>query len=427
MRALIYEMPEHVGVGWVDIAGRPLLMRQIQWLRDAGIEDVVVELCVGPDDTARGSWLLGDDPILFRVQVLPTAAPVGPDELARRAGFARDERALHVPAHVIGGGPLPIDTTPPVRMTLPLAKGVQTTIAGLELRARGESSDQDVQLEGAWGACIEELNDALDVSCAALEGRAPGIMLHAREQSPGVWIARGAHVASAARVEPPVYLGLDALVVQGAQVGPRAIILDRAVIERGATVVDAMVAADTLIGENTRVRHALAIRHALVSFQDGARTSILDPLVLASRGSTTALLSRCIALVLLVALAPFWLVVAGVSRARGRPVQRVLLARGGITWRIGALGVPVVDLVPPLLDVLLGTRDLVGVAQGSVLEIAARRQYPSAAPRAGAIDISSRLAPSQSAQTVLRLWRWYAHRKTNSLDRSLLLRRDPPT
>ena len=148
--------------------------------------------------------------------------------------------------------------------------------------------------------------------------------------------------------------------------------------------------------------------------------------MLASRASNTAFSSRLLALLLLLVLLPLWLLAALVARVRGRETHRVLQARGGVTWRIGTLGASLLDLPPALLDVILGTRDLVGVAQDPVLEIASRRPYPSAAPRAGAIDITWSLTPSRSAQTALRVWRWYARRKTNSLDRSLLLGREPP-
>ena len=43
VRALVYELSGAVGVGAVDVAGRPLLVRQLQSLRDLGVQDEVVE------------------------------------------------------------------------------------------------------------------------------------------------------------------------------------------------------------------------------------------------------------------------------------------------------------------------------------------------------------------------------------------------
>jgi len=426
VRALIYEVEGYRGAGWIDIAGRPLLIRQFQWLRAHGIEEIAVELCAGPDDSARGAWLLGDDPLISRVTVIPTGAPVGSDALAERAGLAADQRVLRVPAHALLGGTLALDFAEPTRLTLKPPSDVIGPSATLEIRTQTERATGELPAQEAWGMCIEDLGHALDAGSAAMSGRAPGIMMHGLEKEPGLWLARGASIATGARVEPPVFLGVGAMVLDGAHVGPRAVILDGAVIERDASVTDAIVAADTLVGEGTRVRRALATPRAFVSFDDATRTSIIDSLVLTSRVPTTNLGTRATALLLMILLALPWLLCAALFRLRSREVQRTVRARGGVAWRVGALNLGVLDLMPPLVDVLLGSRDLVGIGRENVLLLAARRPHPSAAPRAGAIDLTSRLASGATPNTALRMWRWYERRKTNSLDRALWMAREPP-
>ncbi len=425
VRALIHEVEGYCGAGWIDIAGRPLLIRQFQWLRALGIEEIVVELCAGPDDSARGAWLLGDDPLISRVTVIPTGAPVGSNGLAQRAGLPADQRVLHVPAHALLGGTLSLDFTRPTRLTLKPPAEVLGPVATLEMRTLADVALIEETTNDAWGMSIEDLGQALDAGSAVMSGHAPGVMMHGLEQEPGLWLARGASIALGARVEAPVFLGVGAMVLDGAHVGPRAVILDGAVIERGASVSEATVAADTLVGEGTRVRRALATPHAFVSFEDATRTSIIDALVLTSRVPTTNWRARTAALVFMILLGLPWLACAAVFRLRSRKVQRTVRARGGVVWHVGTLGLGALDLLPPLLDVLLGTRDLVGVGLESVLVLAARRPHPSALPRAGAIDLTARLTAGATPNTALRVWRWYERRKTNALDRSLWMGREP--
>ncbi len=423
-RALIHEIVGQVGAGWIDIAGRALLVRQLQFLRDNRVEEVAIEVCIGAEDAARGAWLLGDDPLVARVVIVPTAYPVGSDELARRAGYGANERVLHVPANALVGGTLAFDPESAQRLILPLPIGVHGQPASLEHRAAREVPTTTRTQSAAFSIAIEDLGSALDAACAALEGRTPGVIVHALETAPGIWLARGAHVGRQARIAPPVYVGVDALILDGSRLGPRAVVLDRAVLEQGSSVVDGCVAADTLVGEGTRVRRALATPRTMVNFDDGACISIIDPLTLAGRLPSTTLAARACALVLLLVLGLPWLACAAVWSLRARRAHRVLRARGGVSWRIGSLGLRVLDLVPPLFDVVVGARDLLGVAREDVLALAARCALPAQVPRAGALDLTGRLAARSSPATALAMWRWYARRKTTALDRTLLLGRE---
>src|SRR4051812_32633297 len=100
MRALIHESPGAEGAGALDVAGRSLIVRQLQFLRDAGIEDVVVEVCEGVHAVELARYLLGDDPLVARTLVIPSARPIGIEELARRAGCDPHEAFLALPAQL---------------------------------------------------------------------------------------------------------------------------------------------------------------------------------------------------------------------------------------------------------------------------------------------------------------------------------------
>lgn len=417
MRAIIYERDGHVGVGAYDIAGRPLLIRQLQVLRDLGIEDVVVEVSEGPHASLRASLLLSDDPLVFRVTVVPSAAPLGVAELARRAGLAREEPFVALPADTLFSSKLELNAVP-ARYELLAPRGTHLPDAELVIESLAErASGVIASLEG-WGARVTSESAAHQLGCAALSGVVSGILIHAAEIKPGVWAARGAKIADDAEVHAPLLLGVDAIVLGRARVGPRAIIGDRAVIERDATVADASVAADTIVGESTQLKHVRADARGMSSFSDGSREEVYDPLVLSARSPNgTALSSRLFALWLLVALALPWLCLVALRRLKGqRSVITHRLASG--TLRRGVTGVGVLDVVPCLVDVVAGKRDLVGINDPRALEVELSRGHESPL-RAGAIDISQRLAPGAQTSTLLRMWRWYAAHKNARLDLAL--------
>ncbi|MFT3921961.1 MAG: hypothetical protein QM778_05455 [Myxococcales bacterium] len=422
MCAVIHELPDCIGVGALDVAGRALLVRQLQFLRDIGIEDVIVEIVEGPHAIERAQLVLGDDPLTARTQVIPSARPMGPRELARRAGCVENELFLSLPADLAVHGKPDLQLQGPTRYHLPAPSEARAPQSALELRSRreGVSAPASVDASG-WAFQVQNLDQAHSLACAALEGRAPGLLVHAAEIKPGVWVARGARVSPEAQVSGPVLIGANARVLGDAKIGPRAVLGEGVVVERGAAVSEASVGANTILGEGTRIRSAYADAQGIVSFETGGRTPIGESLVLAARTDTgTALVSRLFALFLLVLLATPWLLGLAVQKALRRPAIRSIKTRRG-RLHTGDSGFGVVDLLPALFDVVMGRRDLVGINDWRALEAAAHAAAHEGGDgwRAGAIDLSRAMAPGASTQTLLRMWRWYRVHKNASLDRSL--------
>jgi hypothetical protein len=417
VRALIYEREDRIGAGGFDVAGRPLLIRQLQALRDLGIEEVVVEVTEGPRAPERASWLLGDDPLVFKVTVLPSAAPLGVAELARRAGLDADTPFVALPADTLFHAQLDLGVVP-ARYELAPPRGTDLGEAEVAIESLARRATTSARALSGWGARVSSEGAAHQLGCAALSGSATGIMIHAAEVSPGVWASRGAHIAEDATVHAPVLLGVDALVLSHARVGPRVVIGDRAVIEREATVSDAVVAPNTLVGESTQLKHVRADARGTTQLVDGARHDVADPLVLGARGGDVALGSRLGAALLLVLLALPWLCVALARKLAGKPSASVLRL-GVSSLRQGEIGVAWLDVVPCLLDVLTARRHLVGVNDRKALTVALTRPG-SGSLRPGALDISRALAPGANVSTLLRMWRWYTLHKSAQLDRRLL-------
>jgi carbonic anhydrase/acetyltransferase-like protein (isoleucine patch superfamily) len=421
MRALIFEKDDYVGVGGLLVAGRMLLVRQLQALRDLGIEDVVVEVSDGAHASTRGSFLASDDPLAFRVVVIPSAAPLGVGELARRAGLQNDETFVALSADVLFCAELDLtrmctryELTPPRGTQLPSA---EVTIEALSSRAPSES--QSVR---GWGARITNELSAHEIGCAALSGNAAGIMIHAAEIKPTIWAARGARIAEDAVVHGPLLLGVDVQVMARARLGPRVIIGDRTVIERNAEILDSTVDADLIVGDGATFRQVRADAFGTTSLSDGTRQDVSDSYVICAREERgTARLSQLLASVLLLLLLVPWLLLATARLALGKgSIQWVESPRGRL--RFGAMQVAWLDLFPCLIDVLLGRRDLVGINDRRALEVALARPATRGL-RTGAIDISAKLAPGASTSTLLRMWRWYAEHKESALDRRLWARR----
>jgi len=450
VRALIYELAGGIGTGALDVAGRPLLIRQLQWLRERGIEDVVVEVASGPHASARAALLLGTDPLTLRCVVIPTRCALGPVALADRAGLADDELFVALPANMVVHAELDFFGAPAAPVREPGAAEASTSTPALPARASDETSaeratsyalgppsfalqespaivavrsrlheaESTTPHEAGWALRVGDPAAAHTLSCAILSGQASGFVVHAAEVRTGIWLARGARVAEDAVLVPPTLIGPDARVFSRARIGPNVVVGQAAVIEREAVLSEVTVAPGTLVGEASRVRQAQVDARGITSLADHARTELHDPLQLTSVVAPGApLSSRALALCLGTLLFVPWLLGFLVAVARHRRVVRQLPWRGQVL-HVGSLGVGLLDLVPALVDVVLGQRDLVGVARPSALEVEGDRADGPA--RVGALDLSFALAPSASLSTLLWMWRWYLQNKSARLDRGLL-------
>lgn len=91
-----------------------------------------------------------------------------------------------------------------------------------------------------------------------------GIELCGFETRPGVWIARGAHVAGGAILDPPVLVGDGCRIATGARLVGPAIVGDGCEVAAGAAVDRSILWAGTTIGAGAAVRGAILGRRVLV-------------------------------------------------------------------------------------------------------------------------------------------------------------------
>ena len=76
MDALIFCRPGSFGVRRFNIAGRPLIVRQLQWLRALGVERVAIEVGLTGDEEFT-EWFAAGDPAFVDVVAMPTLIPLG--------------------------------------------------------------------------------------------------------------------------------------------------------------------------------------------------------------------------------------------------------------------------------------------------------------------------------------------------------------
>lgn len=294
MDAIIYRSPDAPYAGAYDVAGRPLLVRQLQWLREIGAERVAVELSPSAEHATIVRALDADLALTAGVQRVVTRTPRSPEELARRAGLGQRGPLLLVPSHVLGGvdvlrllprlhrstrfelrRPHELAMLPPGHITvlLPDAPAVD------EAQAPG------------WGVSLPTALDALELAALVLSGGLEpdaavgevGVQIHAAESRPGIWLARGAKVERGARLTAPVYVGADAVIRAGARVGPGVVLLERSVVERGATLHGVIVQPDVIVGEGVQLSASVVEPTGVADIETGEHLAVDDPLVLGLR------------------------------------------------------------------------------------------------------------------------------------------------
>jgi hypothetical protein len=296
MFAVIHASSTQPRTGMFPVAGRPLVTRQLQWLRAFACDQVAIG--VGRDRAGDElfRWLTELDALGTNVVLVRTEHAGDARAIAAAAGFPDDAAILALPGDVLpfgdprslvagaGGHSLLASVPPPAALAGRIRGG------GLRVLAPRASTTRSVAWAGR-AVTLASLGDALALSNAALagalpplsEGRPTPMLIHAAERSKGVWIARDALVEPGAQLQAPVLIGAGAVVRAGAQVGPGVCVGDRAVIESGAVVRESLVEAGTIVGERLWLEQVLVEPHAVVDLATGARQRVDDPLQLTSR------------------------------------------------------------------------------------------------------------------------------------------------
>jgi carbonic anhydrase/acetyltransferase-like protein (isoleucine patch superfamily) len=425
MYAVIHEIDSSFSHGLIPIAGRPLVARQIQWLRSVRCKGIAVQIGSSAESVALGQWLARRDPIGTNVRLVMSSKVLSPKEIARRAGFPDHTRLLAIPADVLCGGDIDAisaHASPEgTLVALPAPPPLADELDGSAVRMLGPTRMRTSTTGNAWAIRVRSLADAFSIGVAVLEGRLSrrsenGVLLHASERERGVWTSRGAYIDPSAKIIPPVLLGVDTIIRAGASVGPRVFLGDRSVVERGTRMEDSMIAAGTIVGEDLAFCGIAIDSRGTQDLFTGEHATIDETLLLAPRDKPHQgnLLGRCLAAMLLALLAPICLLLYIKAAADARRKQS------------NGLRHPSSTLSSVLMQTVRGERTFIGLSDWTDdLPIGASPAlyWKSMAAPLGFIRIDAGLVPDDAdAGTRLRARVYYMHEKSFLLDLVLVFR-----
>lgn len=95
--------------------------------------------------------------------------------------------------------------------------------------------------------------DILLANRRALDGRFPGLFFNGRQREPGVWMARGAKIASSVVLRAPCYVGEDSWIGANCTIGPYAVIAPGCVIESRTSITSSVIGEQTFLGPELEV------------------------------------------------------------------------------------------------------------------------------------------------------------------------------
>ncbi|MCU0654386.1 MAG: hypothetical protein MUF64_03570 [Polyangiaceae bacterium] len=247
-----------------DVAGKPLVLRQLQWLRAIGCERIVIEL--PPGDLAPELLRRVDqEPLGVGVSWVDCSGMSGVD-LARREGLAG--RVIILAGDTLGDGDLVRLFTAAeagdVEVTLEPPAVLRGSIEGgtVHLHNPGEQGSQRVQGPG-WGVRIQDEDEAFRLSLAVLDGQLPRtsktgwqVQVHATKVNSGVWVAQGAEVHDTANLVRPVFIGANAVVGRDAVVGPGVMLGDGGQVSSLAKVKTSKVESRAVVPRSIEITAA---------------------------------------------------------------------------------------------------------------------------------------------------------------------------
>lgn len=423
MYAVIHEIESNSTHGLVPIAGRPLVARQIQWLRSARCRGIAVQIGLSAESVTLGQWLARGDAVGTNVRLVLSGKPLTPREIARRAGFPDEGTLLAIPADVLCGGNIEalLAYARPHQgalVALPAPPALGDAFDGSAIRVIGNESRAATEGE-AWAVRVRSLADAFTIGVAVLEGRLErraenGVLLHASERGRGIWGGRGVLIDPSARIIPPVLLGANAIICAGASVGPRVFLGERSVVETQTRLANSLVAPATIIGANLDLNGVALDARGTQDLFTGEHATIDETLLLARRDKLHRgnIIGRSVAALLLALLAPVWVLAWALDNCRV-PFDRLT------TFRL--------DDGPweTILQTFRGQRSFVGLADwnGDLPEhLPPTLFWKSMTIPRGLIKIDSSLTPEDAnAGTRFRARIYYIHEKNMLLDMRLVL------
>lgn len=243
-----------------DVAGCPVLARQIQWLHAIGCDEVVIESGGDPDVVdfvesvgRRYGPLIkvvhSDRGVSLEARLRSAEIPLRGPVFVLPSGVLGDGDLTRVIGACGTGGAIVRCAAPPV---------FGTRSGAIRIWMPGEHV---AEVDGSgWAIALDTVSDAWALGWAAIDGSLEGtddepfapIQIHGAEIAEGIFVARGARIDPEATVLAPVFVGAGAYVAAGATVGPNVVIGANAAVLGEARVRREHVAPRAIVGPGGR-------------------------------------------------------------------------------------------------------------------------------------------------------------------------------
>lgn len=267
MLAVIHRTSSHESPALLSIAGKPLLYRQLQWLRAIGCDKVIVEIPRGRVGEALRRRIELDDVIIPGTVWVESDTPLSMRNIAKQAGAA-NQAFLAIPDDVLGDGDLSAIlvkgglASSIALWESPFNRGLNRLVS---VRVVSTIQAKSCMMAGpGWAVRIRNEHDAWKLTLQLLDGtRKAGpntcwaVQIHGVEERPGVWIARGAKVHPLSVIEGPALIGPGVTIGRGAKLGPKVVVEENAFIGQDTLLRHTHVSSGTIVPDGMLVEDAM--------------------------------------------------------------------------------------------------------------------------------------------------------------------------
>lgn len=346
MRALLFAnqpgiglapMTDDTNVTLLPVLCKPLIVHTLEALTEADVVDVLVVVAAHAE---RIEAELGDGSrwgLRLSYCTTPDERP-WPDVVARSGQFLADQSEFLAVRGDVARSSGALEEFLAVAALQPGSNvegvGCQGIAAGLRLvRSAWDDAGTPLLLKTTCAVPVVDHASLLAANCRAAAGELGSRHHDGHALAKGVRIGSHSEIARGSLGAPPFSIDEGVKVRSGARLEGPVVLGRNVIVEEGAQIHNALVMPNTYVGRQVELRNAIAWRKQLIRVDPGLRMGSGDAALPAALSNVPVLralggyVQRCVALMLLLAGAPLWplvAVVALLSRPR-HPFHRVEL------------------------------------------------------------------------------------------------------
>ncbi|MCB1143970.1 MAG: hypothetical protein H7A24_09725 [Leptospiraceae bacterium] len=94
------------------------------------------------------------------------------------------------------------------------------------------------------------------------------------------FVGQGVRISAGAKIYPPVVIGKDSVIEDGAVIGPNVVIGEGCIVSVNTEITDSYIAPFTFLGEFTRVSEMFVIKKSLIKYDTGDRIHVPEGILI---------------------------------------------------------------------------------------------------------------------------------------------------